>query len=53
MEFLSLSRRRSSVWNVPSGEEGEQMAAFAGYGNGNSYKDLFFVYLQPSVNKNG
>ena len=22
------------------------------YGNGNWYKDLFFVYLQPSVNKN-
>ena len=22
------------------------------YGNGNLYKDLFFVYLQPSVNKN-
>ena len=22
------------------------------YGNGNLYKDLLFVYLQPSVNKN-
>ena len=22
------------------------------YGNGNLHKDLFFVYLQPSVNKN-
>ena len=22
------------------------------YGNGNLYKDLFLVYLQPSVNKN-
>ena len=22
------------------------------YGNGNLYKDLFFFYLQPSVNKN-
>ena len=22
------------------------------YGNANLYKDLFFVYLQPSVNKN-
>ena len=23
-----------------------------GYGNENLYKDLLFVYLQPSVNKN-
>ena len=31
MEFLSWSRRRSSWWNVPSGEEGGEMAVFAGY----------------------
>ena len=31
MEFLSLSRRRSSSRNVPSGEEWEEAAVFAGY----------------------
>ena len=30
MEFLSLSRRRSSSRNVPSGEERGETAAFAG-----------------------
>ena len=31
MEFLSLSRRRSSVRNVPSGEERGETDVFAGY----------------------
>ena len=31
MEFLSLSRRRSSSRNVPSGEERGETAVFAGY----------------------
>ena len=31
MEFLSLSRRRSSVRNVPSGEERGETDASAGY----------------------
>ena len=32
MEFLSLSRRRSSARNVPSGEERGEADVFAGYG---------------------
>ena len=32
MEFLSLSHRRSSTRNVPSGEERGEMDVFAGYG---------------------
>ena len=31
MEFLSLSRRRSSTWNVPTGEERGETDVFAGY----------------------
>ena len=31
MEFLSLSRRRSSARNVPSGEERGETDVFAGY----------------------
>ena len=31
MEFLSLSRRCSSAWNVPSGEERGEMDVSAGY----------------------
>ena len=31
MEFLSLSRRRSSARNVPSGEERGETNVFAGY----------------------
>ena len=31
MEFLSLSRRRSSSRNVPNGEERGETAVFAGY----------------------
>ena len=31
MEFLSLSRRRSSSRNVPSGEERGETDVFAGY----------------------
>ena len=31
MEFLPLSRRRSSAWNVPSGKEREETEFFAGY----------------------
>ena len=31
LEFLSLSRRRSSSRNVPSGEERGETAVFAGY----------------------
>ena len=31
MEFLPLSRRRSSARNVPSGEERGEMDVFAGY----------------------
>ena len=31
MEFLSLSRRRSSEWNVPSDEERGETDVFAGY----------------------
>ena len=31
MEFLSLSRRRSSPRNVPSGEEGGETDVFSGY----------------------
>ena len=31
MEFLSLSQRCSSVWNVPSGEERGETDVFAGY----------------------
>ena len=30
MEFLSLSRRRSSVWNAPGGEERGETDVFAG-----------------------
>ena len=30
MEFLSLSRRRSSAQNVPSGEEQEETDVFVG-----------------------
>ena len=31
MEFLSLSRRRSSAWNVASGEEGGETDVLEGY----------------------
>ena len=31
MEFLSLSRRRSSAQNVPSSEEGGETDVFTGY----------------------
>ena len=31
MEFMSLSRRRSSSRNFPTGEEGEGTAVFVGY----------------------
>ena len=34
MECLSLSRRRSSAQNVPSGEERGEMDVFAGYQDG-------------------
>ena len=37
MEFLSLSRRRSSALNVPSDEERGETGVFAGY----RYQDLF------------
>ena len=30
LEFLSLSRRRSSTWNVPTGEELGETDVFAG-----------------------
>ena len=33
MEFLSLSRRRSSVQNVPCGEKRGETDVFAGYTN--------------------
>ena len=29
-----------------------QITVFACYGDGNLYKELLFVYLQPSVNEN-
>ena len=34
MELLSLSRRRSSERNVPSGKEQGETDVFAGYGGG-------------------
>ena len=40
MEFLSLSRRRSSARNVPSGEERGETDVFAGY---LFYFQLFFL----------
>ena len=36
MEFLSLSRRRSSARNVPSGEERGETDVFAGYLEGST-----------------
>ena len=46
MEFLSLSRRRSSSRNVPSGEERGETAVFAGELKGNS-KTHFQNVLNP------
>ena len=40
MEFLSLSRRRSSVQNVPRGEERGETDVFTGYTN-YYYQDIF------------
>ena len=40
MEFLSLSRRRSSVQNVPNGKERGETDVFAGYTN-YYYQDIF------------
>ena len=54
-ERLFLTRRRS-YFGVTHCENSEvQTAVFRNetcYGNGNWYRDLFFVYFQPSVNKN-
>ena len=49
MEFMSLSRRRSSQWNVPSGEQRGETDVFAGYNNKNEFlkrKLKVFVYRQ-------
>ena len=43
MEFLQLSRRRSSLRNVPSGEEGET-DVFAGY----SFTNWKFAFVYDS-----
>ena len=54
MEFLSLSRRRSSARNVPIGEERGETDVFAGYklpvkykvgGEANSYGFLVVSFL--------
>ena len=44
MEFLSLSRRRSSARNVPIGEERGETDVFAGY----DFEDLFPTYTLSS-----
>ena len=40
MEFLSLSRRRSSARNVPSGEERGETDVFAGYWDASSPSNI-------------
>ena len=45
MEFLSLSRRRSSARNVPSSEEGGETDVFTGYKTRNIAQVLFFCIL--------
>ena len=46
MEFLSLSRRRSSSRNVPSGEERGDTAAFVGYDDENNNVKNNWFYEQ-------
>ena len=46
MEFLSLSRRRSSARNVPSGEERGETDVFAGYKLKKRYLDGISRYLE-------
>ena len=60
IEFLSLSRRRSSWRNVASGEERGETAVLAGYGflkNTNlKSNDIFALYereLEQSVSAHG
>ena len=47
MEFLSLSRRRSSARNVPTGEERGETDVFAGY-NHSSVQMIETIYRNSS-----
>ena len=49
MEFLPLSRKRSSGRNVPRGEEWGEMDVFAGY---KIYAQLFLSFEQNFLDKN-